>query len=79
MPGGVAKARFGGWIETFFKVLIPWDQGPINIKLGTKHVAQRKLVIFCSIKLSMLVALYASSFACKCANFTDQNIMQWGT
>ena len=40
MPGGVAKARFGGWIETFFKVLIPWDQGPINIKLGTKHVAQ---------------------------------------
>ena len=24
--------------KTFFKVLSPWDQGQINIKLGTKHV-----------------------------------------
>ena len=24
--------------KTFFKVLRPWDQGQINIKLGTKHV-----------------------------------------
>ena len=29
--------------KTFSKVLSPWDQGKINVKLRTEHVIQRKL------------------------------------